>query len=50
MACGFWDIDVPENTNHIAYKGDEVQVDVEELKLVMKFYADTLNRLSDHII
>ena len=50
MACGFWDIDVPEKTNHIADKGDEVEVDIEELQFGMKFYADMLNRLSFFII
>ena len=44
MACGIWNIDVPENTNNIADKGDEMEVDIEHLQLGMRFYADMLNR------
>ena len=46
IACGMWDIDVPENTNTIADKGDEIEVDIEHLQLGLKFYADMINRLS----
>ena len=44
VACGLWDIDIPENTNTIADKGDETEVDIEHLQLGMRFYADMLNR------
>ena len=50
MACGLWNIDIPENTNHIAEKGEEVEVSVEDLQLGMKFYADMINRFSFFII
>ena len=45
-----WDIDVPDNTNIIADKGDEVEVEVEDLQLGMRFYADMVNRLSFFLI
>ena len=50
LACGMWNIDVPENTNTIADKGDEVEVEVEDLQLGMRFYADMINRLSFFLI
>ena len=46
IACGMWNIDVPDNTNTIADKGDEIEVGVEDLQLGLKFYADMINRLS----
>ena len=45
-----WNIEVPQNTNMIADKGDEELVEVEHLQLGMKFYADMIDRLSFAII
>ena len=50
IACGMWNIEVPENTNMIADKGDEELVEVEHLQLGMKFYADMIDRLFFAII
>ena len=53
MACGLWDIDVPPNTNKIADCPDEEtegKIEIEELQLGFRFYADMLNRLWFFII
>ena len=51
LACGMWNIDVPDNTNTIADKGDEIEdLEIEDLQNGMKFYADMINRLSFFLI
>ena len=53
MSCGMWDIDIPSNTAKIADLPDrdtEGKIEIEELKLGFRFYADMLDRLSFFII
>ena len=53
MACGLWDIETPSNTNKIADCPDEEtegKIEIEELQLGFRFYADMLNRLWFFII
>ena len=49
LACGMWNIDIPENTKTIADTGEQV-VDMEDLHNGMKFYAEMINKLSFFII
>ena len=53
MACGLWDIEIPSNTNKIADCPDEEtegKIEIEELQLGFRFYADMLNRVWFFII
>ena len=48
MACGMWNIDIPENTNKIAdcpVEETKSRIEIKELQLGFRFYADMLNRL-----
>ena len=53
MACGKWNIDIPENTNKIAdcpAEETKSRIEIKELQLGFRFYADMLNRLCFFII
>ena len=48
IACGFWNIDIPEDVNNIA-DNNQVKTDVP-IEILLQFYADMLNRLTFFII
>ena len=51
IACGFWNIDIPQDVNDIADKyKDETDVPIDNLKHGKEFYADMLNRLTFFIV
>ena len=48
-----WNINIPENTKEIAHElafEEEKEIDVEKLRMAMRFYADMINRLALFII